>query len=145
MVDALRSSWTVLRPRGVVIDVRPAAVYRPRLAVQRGPRRLDLGPLQRDPDADVVAAQQATRRTVRDGWFDVVRRTRWQWRARYEDPAALDRMLAENENWHVPAATRRQLANVHTAGDVIEVSRVLSLAILRKRSVVRAGQSTAIR
>jgi hypothetical protein len=134
MVDALRSAWTVLRPRGLVVDVRPAAFYRGRIRVLRGTRRLDVGPVHRDPDADLVAAERATRRVVADGWFDLVKRARVPWRARYDDLAQLDLMLAANENWHVPASTRRRLANVLTAGDVIEVSRVLALAILRRRA-----------
>ena len=54
-------------------------------------------------------------------------------------------MLALNENWGLPAATRRRLARVLTSGDVIELSRVFSLAILRKRSSVRVGHPTDIR
>jgi hypothetical protein len=145
MVDALRSAWTVLRPRGLVIDVRPAAAYRARVAVRHGARRIDVGPARRDPDPDIVAAQRAVQRTVRQGWFDVIARERVPWRSRYEDLAALDRMLAANENWGLPPATRRRLARVLTTGDVIEVSRVFSLAILRKRSGALSGQPTPIR
>jgi len=144
MVDALRNAWAVLRPRGVVIDVRPAASYRARVAVRHGARRLDVGPARRDPDPDIVAAGRAMRRTVRDGWFTVIARERVAWRSRYEDLATLDRMLALNENWGVPAATRRRLERALTAGDSIELSRVFSLAILRKRSGARLRHPTAI-
>jgi len=130
----------VLRPRGVVVDARPAAFYRARIQVLRGARRLDVGPARRDPDPDIVAADRATRRVVAAGWFDLVHRGRTRWRARYEDLATLDRMLALNANWRVPAATRRRLGKVFSAGDVIEVSRVFSLAILRRR----AGRPAAI-
>lgn len=145
MVDALRSAWAVLRPRGVVVDVRPAVSYRARVAVRHGARRIDVGPARRDPDLDIVAAARAVRRAVRDGWFAVIARERVPWRSRYEDLPTLDRMLALNANWGVPAATRRRLARVLTAGDVIELSRVFSLAILRKRSATRLGHPTAIR
>lgn len=145
MVDALQSAWAVLRPGGVVIDVRPAVSYRARVAVRHGARRLDIGPARREPDPDIMAAQNAVRRVVRAGWFDVIARERVPWRSRYEDLATLDRMLALNENWGVPAATRRRLLRALGAGDVIELSRVLSLAILRRRSGPRAGHPTAIR
>ena len=134
MVDALRSAWSVLRPRGVVIEARPAAFYRARIRVLRGARRLDVGPVRRDPDTDIVAADRATRQVVTAGWFDLVHRGGTRWHARYDDIAGLDRMLAANENWRVPPSTRRRLTKVFNAGDVIEVSRVFSLAILRRRA-----------
>ena len=141
MVDALRSAWTVLRPRGVVIDARPAAFYRARIELIRGERRIDVGPVKRDPDTDIVAAERATRRVISAGWFELVHRGRTRWHARYDDLAGLDRMLAANENWHLPAVTRRRLVDHIRPDDRIDVSRVFSLAILRRR----AGEPRPIR
>jgi len=86
----------VLAPRGVAIDVRPATVYRPLLTIRRGSRRIDLGVMRRDADEGIVAAQDATRRAVREGWLELVHRTRRQWRSRYANLADLERMLAVN-------------------------------------------------
>lgn len=139
MVDALQSAANVLRRRGLVVEIRPAVMYRSELVVRRGTRRVGVIPIRRSVDEDVVAAQQAVRRAVGRGLFDVVRRTRQQWCSRYASPAELDRMLAINPNWHLPAAARRRLGNVWKAGDTIELRRVLSLAILRKCAVRRPG------
>jgi len=50
-------------------------------------------------------------------------------------------MLAANENWHFPAVTRRRLVDHIRPDDLIDVSRVFSLAILRRR----AGEPRPIR
>ena len=135
----------MLTPRGVAIDVRPATVYRPLLAIRRGSRRIDLGVMRRDADEGLVAAQDATRRAIREGWFELVHRTRRQWRSRYANLADLERMVAANENWRLPAALRRRLTSAWVGGDTIELTRVFSLTILRRRSVQPPGRETAIR
>ena len=139
MVDALHSAANVLRRRGVVVDVRPAVMYRSELVVRRGRRRAAVLPIRRSVDEDVVAAQRAVRRVVGQGLFDVLRRTRHEWRSRYASLAELDRMLAMNSNWHLAAPTRRRLARVWKDGDTIELSRIFVITILRKRAVRRSG------
>jgi len=101
--------------------------------------------MRRDPDEGIVAAQDATRRAVREGWFELVHRTRRQWRSRYANLADLERMLAANENWRLPAALRRRLTSAWAEGDTIELTRVFSLTNLRRRSVQPTDQETAIR
>jgi hypothetical protein len=138
MVDALRSAWRVLRPKGLVVDVRPPVAYRPGLAILRDGDRLAIGTFLRTPDPDVVAAQRAVGEAVREGWFEIVSRTRGRWRAGYGDLAELRDVLAANQNWDLDPDTRRRLARAwrgHGRADAIEVSRVFSLTILRKRGV----------
>lgn len=142
MVDALLSARRVLRPRGLVVDVRPALAYRPGLAIvrQKGDR-LAIGSFRRTPDPDVVAAQRAVCEAVREGWLEVVSRTRGRWRAGYRDLAELRWVLAANQNWDLDPETRRRLSKAwrgHAQADAIEVSRVFSLTVLRKRGARRA-------
>ena len=141
MVDALLRARRVLRPRGLVVDVRPALAYRPGLAIvrQKGDR-LAIGSFRRTPDPDVVAAQRAVREAVREGWLEVVSRTRGRWRAGYRDLAELRWVLAANQNWDLDPETRRRLSKAwrgHGRADAIEVSRAFSLTILRKRAAPR--------
>jgi hypothetical protein len=142
MVDALLSARRVLRPRGLVVDVRPAVAYRPGLAmVRKNGDRLAIGAFRRTPDPDVVAAQRAVRQAIRDGWLEVVSRTRGRWRAGYRDLAELRWVLAANQNWSLDPETRRRLSKAwrgHGQADAIEVSRVFSLTVLRKRGARRA-------
>ena len=145
MVDALYSAANVLRRRGVVVDIRPAVMYRSELVVRRGRRRAAVLPIRRSVDEDVVAAHRAVRRVVGQGRFDVVRRTRHHWRSRYASLVELDRMLAMNSNWHLAAPTRRQLARVWKDGDTIELGRNLVITVLQKRSVRRSGQGAIVR
>lgn len=145
MVDALRKAAAVLRPGGCVVDLRPAVSYASRLALRRGTRRIPLGPMMRRGDPDIAAADRARREVVRDRSFALVAHTRHRWTSRYASIADLDRMLAANTNWAIPRPVRRRLGTAWREGDVIEVGRVLSLAILRPRVPVRDGRRTGIR
>lgn len=131
MVNALRDAAAVLKPGGVIIDIRPAAAYHPEVFIRRGRRRIEVGPIRRDPDADIAAAYHAVRRASRAGLVQVVARRRHRWRARYAQPRDLAAMIGANANWHLPAATRRRIARAWMPGDVLELSRVVALAILR--------------
>jgi hypothetical protein len=136
MVDALRSARRVLRRGGLVVDLEPASVYRPRLAlVARGWRR-DFGAILRSPDEGIVAAHRAVRQSVSDGWFTRVRARTGVARARYESIAELDELLRQNSNWQIPPAARRRFRAAwreRPRGASIEIRRTFSLNVLRKR------------
>jgi hypothetical protein len=136
MVDVLRRARDVLRPGGLVVDVQPAAVYEPKLAVARNGARREIGAFRRTPDADVVAAHRARREAVAAGWFDVLTRTRGVWRARYRGLAEVRWLLRQNANWTLDESVRRRLSTAlrrAPAGGSIEVTRVFSLVILQRR------------
>lgn len=134
MVDALHDAWRVLRPRGALIDVRPAAVYHPQLALRRGRRHLRIGPLRRDADTDVVAAQRASARVVRERLFTPILRVRRRWTSRYPTIDDLEWMISVSTNWHMPATTRRRLKRSWRPGDELEVTRAFTVAALRRRA-----------
>ena len=133
MVDALRSAWRVLRPRGDVVSVTPVAAYRPTIAIRRGRRRLAVGPIRRDPDVDVVAASRAVRTVVRERLFTKVRGVTVRWTASHPDLSDVEGTIAESESWHLPAATRRRIVKTWRRGDTIEIGRSFSLTFLRRR------------
>ena len=143
MVDALLSARRVLKPRGLVVDVRPAVAYRPGLAIVRQKQgRLAIGSFRRTPDPDVVAAQRAVRKAVREGWLEVVSRTRGRWRAGYRNLGELRWVLAANQNWDLDPETRHRLSRAwrgHKQMDAIEISRVFSLMVLRKSGAPRSS------
>lgn len=134
MVDALRSAWRVLRPRGHVVDVRPRASYRPALKLRRGRRALDVGTIVREVDEDVAAAARAVRSVVREGLFGIVSSVTPRSRATYADVSDLQRMVDASENWRLPAATRRRILARWREGDALEVTRTFSLTVLRRRA-----------
>jgi hypothetical protein len=133
MVDALRSAGRVLRPRGRIVDLRPANRYKPTIVIRRGRRRVEVGPIVRDLDPDVAAAARAVRQVVRTGEFAVVHAARPRWRAKYAGLRDVERTLAESEHWHLPAATRRRIVREWRPGDALEIGRMLSLTVLRRR------------
>lgn len=136
MVDALDAAWQVLHPRGVVIDARPAVDYQPLLAIRQRTGRHVVGPIAREQDPGVAAARRAVRRVVRDGHFDIVSRTTRKWSSRYADLADLRWLARVNDNWTIASALWRRAAAAwrsHSGVDPIEIGRVYSQTILRKR------------
>jgi hypothetical protein len=133
MVDALRSAWDILRPRGHLVDLRPANGYTPTIVIRRGRSRLRIGPIVREPDPDVAAASRAVGSVLRAGRFTIVHRERPRWVASYAGLAEVERTIVESEHWHLPAATRRRITRELRRGDAIEIARRLSLAVLRRR------------
>jgi len=137
MVDALRSAWRVLRRRGLVVDMQPASVYRPRLALVANGWRRDFGAILRSPDEGIVAAHRAVRQAVSEGWFTRVVARSGVARARYGSIAELDELLRQNPNWQIPPAVRRRISAAwkeRPHGTSIEIRRRFSLNVLRKRS-----------
>lgn len=138
MVDALRSAWQVLRPRGVVVDLQPADRYRPRLSLV-SPRgaRLALGAIARETHPGIAAAHRARRRAVSDGTFTRVVSLHAVERHRYDGPRELRALLEANDNWHLQPALRRRLDDAwskRAPKSFLEVRQSFSLAVLRKRS-----------
>jgi hypothetical protein len=136
MVDALRSAWRVLRRGGLVVDMQPAAVYRPRLAIVGGGFRHALGRFDRAPHLDVVAAHRARRRAIAEGWFTRIVSTHGSSRGRYPGLTELRALLRENENWEMGPDLRRRLTAAWSrrpVGASLEIRHAFSLAVLRKR------------
>ena len=67
MVHALREARRVLRPGGILIDLRPAAVHR-RVGIGEG-RRWRLIGVMRETFEDDRAADRAVATALREGWL----------------------------------------------------------------------------
>lgn len=133
----------MLRPRGVVIDARPAVEHQPLLAIRQMTGRRVVGTITRARDPGIVAAQRAVHRAVRDGWFVTVSRTTRRWTSRYADLGDLRWLARVNDNWTVGRALWRRAAAAwrSRAGvDPIEIGRVYSQTILRKRALGRRSR-----
>ncbi len=100
MVHALVEARRVLKPDGVLIDLRPAAVHR-RLGLGEGSHWQTVGPLHEVLDDD-RAANAAIAQVLRDGYFRSERRTAF----------LLDRVmdtLDDVREWLGDFDTRREL------------------------------------
>src|SRR3989442_11616899 len=78
MVHALREAHRVLAPAGILVDLRPAAAHR-RVAIARGRREHRIG-VMRELFHDELAADRAVAHAVREGWFGIERRMRFDCR-----------------------------------------------------------------
>lgn len=78
MVHALREAHRVLRPKGILIDLRPALVHR-RVGIERAGRYRQLGTL-REPLDDDRAANRSVSLVLRAGLFKAERRTQFDCR-----------------------------------------------------------------
>jgi len=136
MVDALRRAWRVLRKRGLVVDLQPAADYTPRLAVAAGRDRKELGAITRTPDEGVVAAHHARRAAIAEGRFSLLVSTHGTHRTRYRALSDLRWLLRQTENWRIDPPLRQRLAATwarRPKDAQIEIRRSFSLVVLRKR------------
>jgi hypothetical protein len=100
MVHALSEAHRVLRPGGVLIDLRPEAVHR-RIGLGEG-RRWRLVGVMREGFEEDHAADGAVRRALRDGLFRPGRRQRF----------VLDRVMdsvADLRTWIAEFGQRRAL------------------------------------
>ena len=136
MVDALQSAGRVLRTGGFVVDLQPADEYTPRVAITSDHGRTELGDVSRTPDEGVVAAHGARRRAVAEGGFSLMVSTHAAHRSRYGRLADLRWLLRQNENWRIEPPLWRRLSVAwarRPEGAQLEIRRVFSLAVLRKR------------
>lgn len=73
MVHALHEAHRVLKPNGLLMDLRPAAVHR-RVGIERGGRYQQLGTMREKLDDD-RAANRAVAHVVQEGLFKAEWRT----------------------------------------------------------------------
>jgi hypothetical protein len=119
-----------------VVDLQPASVYRPRLAIVANGWRRDFGAILRSPDEGILAAHRAVRQSISSGWFTRVRARSGVARATYGSIADLDELLRQNPNWQIPPAARRRVSAAwreRPRGASIEIRRTFSLNVLRRR------------
>ncbi len=76
MVHALKEAHRVLKPNGLLIDLRPAPAHR-RLGLGEGRRWREVGPLHEVLDDD-YAADESVARMVREGYLRPEKRMRFQ-------------------------------------------------------------------
>lgn len=67
MVHALTEAHRVLKPNGLLLDLRPAASHR-RAGVGEGKRWTQVGVMRENFDDD-IASDRAVKQVIREGWF----------------------------------------------------------------------------
>ena len=82
MVHALREAHRVLKPNGILIDLRPALVHR-RVGIERAGRYRQLGTL-REPLDDDRAANRSVSYVLRSGLFHA------EWRTQFDCRRVMD-------------------------------------------------------
>ena len=84
MVHALREAHRALKPNGLLIDLRPAAIHR-RVGIVRAGRYQPVGTMREKLDDD-RAANRAVAQVVRAGLFKVKWRTQFECRRVMDSP-----------------------------------------------------------
>ena len=137
MVDALEAVRRALRPRGLVFDLQPEATYRPTIAVRDSRGRRAIGVLDRQPDEDVIAAHEARERVVREGRFVQVASLRRTYTTRFTSLSDFDAdRRSHTPVWRLARGVRPRLTQAWRTrrdGAVIETTRRMTIAVLRKR------------
>lgn len=148
MVHALKEAHRVLKPGGILIDLRPAAVHR-RVGLGEGRRWQPVGPLHEVLDDD-HAANAAIAQVLREGYFRSERRTAFE----------LDRVMDTTEDvreWlgdfdrrrelpsHEPLVQRleRRMAR-RKKPDKIAVRGRMTLGILRKKETESPSETSEV-
>ena len=143
MVDALHEAHRVLRPGGVVADIRPELdPGDPRRRCIRAEVRWDgqsapAGIMRESMEyiPEYVGADRAVARVLRDGLFWLERSESFWLRTHFRDLATVERYLAgEWTGTTLPAQTRRSLQTLlrrHPRGKIV-ASDLFRLNILRK-------------
>jgi hypothetical protein len=93
MVHALRQAHRVLKPRGLLIDLRPAPAHR-RVGIVSGGRYRRLGTTRESLDLD-RAADRAVRRVRRAGLFRLETSVRFDCRRLMDTPADFRAWVSE--------------------------------------------------
>lgn len=136
MVHALHEAWRVLKPNGLMIDLRPAPVHR-RVAVARAGRHRPLGAMREKFDDD-LAADRAVAHVVRDGLFNADVRIRFGCNRTMDSLDEFQEWIDEfvqlgNLSPHTWLVRRVERAlNVKGSKPKIVVSGPLVLRVLRK-------------
>lgn len=138
MVHALLEIHRVLRPGGVLIDLRPSAVHR-HVGVERARRYKRLA-VMRERFHDERAADRAVAAVVHGGWFDAGTRTRFPCRRIMDTMSEFQAFLDESVGpgkWPPHVWLIRQLAHHLKPRGVrtrIEVRGPIDLRVLLKAS-----------
>jgi len=136
MVHALQEAHRVLKPDGVLLDLRPAAAHR-RAGLGTGPRWRLIG-VMREPFADDWAADHAVSQAIRQGLFQREARDEFSL-SRVMDSlqdfrAWLDDFTGDDfppHDW-LYRRVERALARGHPRTKIV-VRGLVKLAVLRKR------------
>jgi hypothetical protein len=137
MVHALHEARRVLKPGGLLIDLRPAAVHRRVGLLRAGQFRL-LGAMRERFDDD-HAANHAVAEVVRDGLFRIERRLRFECHRTLDRVSEFSAWLDEFVNWgNLPShdwllQRVAQALREDSEKAKIAVSAPLELRVLRKR------------
>jgi hypothetical protein len=137
MVDALEAVRRALRPKGLVFDLQPEASYLPTVAIRDSRGRRAIGVLDREPDEDVMAAREARERVVREGRFVQVASLHRMYTARFTSLSDFDAdRRSHTPTWRLARGVRPRLIDAWRTrrdGAVIETTRRMTIAVLRKR------------
>jgi len=120
-----------------VFDLQPEATYLPTVAIRDSRGRRSIGVLDREPDEDVIAAREARERVVREGRFVQVASLRRTYTARFRSLSDFDAdRLSHTPVWRLARGVRPRLIDAWRTrhdGAVIETTRRMTIAVLRKR------------
>jgi SAM-dependent methyltransferase len=136
MVHALQEAHRVLKPGGIMIDLRPAAEHR-RLGLGEGRRWRVVGRLHESLDEDQTA-NAAVARVVRDGYFREELRTQFLLDRVMDTSGELREWLADfiqrrELTLHAPLLKqlKQRMSRLHKPGK-IAVRGHMTLGILKK-------------
>jgi hypothetical protein len=130
MVHALREVESVLRPQGVLIDLRPAPIQR-RISLVRSGRHASLGTTC-DNLADDFAADRAVAAVIRGGVFEPVRTSRFVCRRVYDSVEELSEWFTDSGPHQRLLRRLRRRAATSPPGAKVVLSVPMVIRVLRK-------------
>ncbi|RIK60716.1 hypothetical protein DCC62_28055 [candidate division KSB1 bacterium] len=133
MVHALREAHRVLKPAGLLIDLRPSAAHR-QVGILCAGRCQPLGVVHRNVD-DVRAANRAVARIVRAGLFKIEWRVRFDCNRIMDTPEEFQAWWDEFAHMQLDDSVLRKIENAFTVEckeKKIVVKMPLALLKLRK-------------
>ena len=140
MVDALHEARRALRPKGILIDLRPDSSHPPRIF--RGRRHV--GDLYERPSAvaDNRASDRAVARLVAEGWLKQLRAGWFRYEIRYPDLAGLERFVEGSRR--VGGYSRGTHAALRRDPDrPVVVRRALAYGIYERREPVASAAAAS--